>query len=79
MIPDPDLPEVLEPLAAVAARAVTVRDGPRTDGLARSGAVKLLRSLQLARLALEYQAKMPGGIALLESERAERFGTSHER
>lgn len=67
------LDEALDPLAQVAARVVAVRDGAATDELARRGAVKLLRSLQLARLALEYQDAMPDGMRTLERERAERF------
>lgn len=64
----------LDPLAQVAQRTLTVIEAPTTDESARRGAQKLLRSLQLSRLALEMVAKFPGGIEELERERAERYG-----
>lgn len=74
----PELQEALGPLAQFAGAVLKARDDPATDAGSRRGAVKLLKSLQLARLALEYQDKFPMGMETLEQERFERFGNSHE-
>jgi len=73
------LRETLAALGTFAGAIRDARDSGEASPDARAGAVRLLRSLQLARVALERAEEAPGGMVKLEEERAARYGDSHEK